>query len=224
MEDKNKNEVVKKRQLTSQEKEVIQKIKERGPAKGKGIFAVSDTDEGNKSASPFSRDETLSLQDKLDEYQARIFEATGCINQYVGIHCITKAGEALTPTGADMKKTVEVANYIAQATASMSPNDEIEGQLVSQLVVLHEQAMNWLGRALRTERVDFANTYLNGASKLLTRHHETLASLLKYRRGGEQRVHVEHVHVHDGGRAIVGNVGTGGGLNQKNEEGPHAKV
>lgn len=84
--------------------------------------------------------------------------------------------------------------------------------------------MDWLGRAHRTERVDFANVYLNGASKLLTRHHETLEALLKYRRKGEQRVHVEHVHVHGGGQAIVGNVTTGGGLNNKVEEGPHAKV
>ena len=30
--------------------------------------------------------------------------------------------------------------------------------------------------------------------------------LLKYRRRGEQRVHVEHVHVHNGGKAIVGNI------------------
>lgn len=84
--------------------------------------------------------------------------------------------------------------------------------------------MEWLGRALRTDQINFANTCLNGASKLLARHHETLASLLKYRRGDEQRVHVEHVHIHNGGQAIVGNVGTGGGPNKKSEEGPHAKV
>ncbi len=60
--------------------------------------------------------------------------------------------------------------------------------------------------------------------KLLARHHETLEALLKYRRKGEQRVHVEHVHIHDGGQAIVGNVIPGGGMNQKLEEGPHAKV
>jgi hypothetical protein len=66
--------------------------------------------------------------------------------------------------------------------------------------------MSRLGRAQRTTQADFANTYLNGASKLLVRHHETLDALMKYRRGGEQRVYVEHVHVNDGGRAIIGNV------------------
>lgn len=82
--------------------------------------------------------------------------------------------------------------------------------MIAQLVVLQEQAMNWLGRAQQAERVDFANIYLNGASKLLTRHHETLEALLKYQRKGEQPVHVEHVHVHGGGQAIVGNVMSGG--------------
>ena len=62
-------------------------------------------------------------------------------------------GEVLIPSGADMKETVEVANYMTQSTASMLPNDKVEGQLVSQLVVLYEQAMNWLGNAQRTERI-----------------------------------------------------------------------
>lgn len=68
---------------------------------------------------------------------------------------------------------------------SLEPRDEIEGQLLAQLAVLHQHSMSWLGRAMRTEKVNFANVYLNGASKLLTRHHETLATLMKYRRGGE---------------------------------------
>ncbi len=33
-----------------------------------------------------------------------------------------------------------------------------------------------------------------------------MAALKKYRTGGEQMVKVEHVHVHEGGQAIVGDV------------------
>ncbi|OJU81613.1 MAG: hypothetical protein BGO10_08375 [Chlamydia sp. 32-24] len=128
------------------------------------------------------------------------------------------------PTKAKGKELARQLNGLAQAMQALAPQDEYEGQLIAQLIVLHEQAMDWLGRAIRTERVDFANVYLNGASKLLTRHHETLDMLLKYRRKGEQRVHVEHVHVYGGGQAIVGNVSTGDRMNKKTEEGPHAKV
>lgn len=76
--------------------------------------------------------------------------------------------------------------------------------------------MNILGQVIRTEIVNFANVYLNGASKLLTRHLEMLKALLKYRRKGELRVHVEHVHVPRGGQAIVGNVSSEGRDETKN--------
>jgi len=39
---------------------------------------------------------------------------------------------------------------------------------------------------------------------------------------GQQRVTVEHVHVHKGGQAIVGNVSPGGGVSSKLEEQPVA--
>ena len=43
---------------------------------------------------------------------------------------------------------------------ALAPQDEYEGQLVAQLIVLHDHSMDWLGRAIRTERMDFANIYL----------------------------------------------------------------
>ncbi len=42
-----------------------------------------------------------------------------------------------------------------------------------------------------------------------------MEALRKYRNGGEQKVTVEHVNVHEGGQAIVGNVQGGGGANDK---------
>ncbi len=49
-------------------------------------------------------------------------------------------------------------------------------------------------------------------------------ALKRYRTGGEQRVVVEHVHVHEGGRAIVGTVNQGGrGTNETRDQG-HAKA
>ena len=49
-------------------------------------------------------------------------------------------------------------------------------------------------------------------------------ALAKLRRGGTQKVRVEHVHVYPGGQAIVGNVnqipGAGGAI--QNEQQPHA--
>src|SRR4051812_855420 len=46
----------------------------------------------------------------------------------------------------------------------------------------------------------------NLAVKLLRTYTTQIEALAKLRRGGEQRVRIEHVHVHEGAQAIVGNV------------------
>lgn len=217
-----KNEKISHRDLTVQENVAIDQMKQRRKENPVTIFKVTQTDDSETLSLAY--DEGLASLDRDQLMDTQIMEATGATNSEVGIQLLLNVGNAVVSAKADRSKMATQLNAVAQSMQALSPQDEYEGQLIAQLVVLHEQAMDWLGRAQRTERVDFANIYLNGASKLLTRHHETLEALLKYRRKGEQRVHVEHVHVHDGGQAIVGNVIPGGGMNQKLEEGPHAKV
>ncbi len=51
-----------------------------------------------------------------------------------------------------------------------------------------------------------------------------MEALKRYRTGGEQRMTVEHVHVHQGGQAIVGTVNQGGrGTSETRDQG-HAKA
>lgn len=217
-----KKEPAKKRNLTTQEQKTISSLKQKGIAESHPIFRAGK--EKDKETIEFALDEKLEHNDALDLIYARIFNATGSANRIIGLHMISKAGKALISSKATNNEIAEQLDILTQSMQALAPQDDYEGQLVAQLLILHDHALDWLGRANRSERVDFANVYLNGASKLLNRHHETLEALLKYRRKGEQRVHVEHVHVHGGGQAIVGHVTTGGGLNQKLEEGPHAKV
>ena len=65
---------------------------------------------------------------------------------------------------------------------------------------------------------------LSQANKL-SRTYATLVEALNRHRGkGQQKVTVEHVHVHSGGQAVVGMVGNpGGGDPPKSEDQPHAK-
>lgn len=65
----------------------------------------------------------------------------------------------------------------------------------------------------------------SGPRRKLSRTHAALLDALNRHRGkGQQKVTVEHVHVHSGGQAIVGNVnGPGGGDAAKSEEQSHAK-
>ena len=86
------------------------------------------------------------------------------------------------------------------------PKDEIEAMLASQMAVTHALAMGFLGRAKRAELVPQLDTFGSLAVKLLRAYTAQVEALAKLRRNGEQTVRVEHVHVHPGGQAVVGNV------------------
>jgi hypothetical protein len=194
------------------------------PSIGGDIFQVSDGVEGEGKGVRPIYEKNLSFKDAKDEFYARLYAATGSANYEVGISLLSGACEATAKKTESLEDLVNHLNIIAKMIQELEPRDGVEGQLLVQLIVLHQQSMSWLGSAMRTERVDFANTYLNGASKLLARHHETLEALINYRRRSEQRVYVEHVNVNDGGKAIIGDVFSGREVSKKIEEGPHAKV
>jgi hypothetical protein len=65
---------------------------------------------------------------------------------------------------------------------------------------------------------------LSQANKL-SRTYAVLLDALNHHRGkGQQKVTVEHVHVHAGGQAVVGTIETpGGGDDSKSGDQPHAK-
>ena len=62
---------------------------------------------------------------------------------------------------------------------------------------------------------------LKQANKLSRTYATLLEALNRHRGKGQQKVTVEHVHVHNGGQAIVGNV-EGGGIRSNSENQPHA--
>ena len=64
----------------------------------------------------------------------------------------------------------------------------------------------------------------NLAVKLLRTYTMQMEALQRCRGKGEQKMTVEHVHVYQGGQAIVGAVHQGGGPRTKTEEQPHAQA
>jgi hypothetical protein len=106
--------------------------------------------------------------------------------------------------------------------AGISPNDEFEGMLAAQLVASHNAAMECHRRAMIAEQTfEGRRENLNQANKLSRTHATLLEALNRHRGKGQQKVTVEHVHVHSGGQAVVGNV-EGGGVRTKSENQPHA--
>src|SRR5262245_23401849 len=110
------------------------------------------------------------------------------------------------------------------AMIGIAPRDELEGMIAAQLIACHNASMECYRRAMLNEQTfEGRREALNQASKLSRTYATLIESLNRHRGKGTQKVTVEHVHVHEGGQAIVGHVETpGGGLSSKAKDQPHA--
>jgi hypothetical protein len=100
----------------------------------------------------------------------------------------------------------QLFNGALAAIDGVRPRNEIEAMLAGQMVVTHTLALELLGRARAATHIPQADAAGNLAIKLLRTFTAQTEALAKLRRGVEQTVRVEHVHVHSGGQAVVGNV------------------
>jgi hypothetical protein len=113
----------------------------------------------------------------------------------------------------------------AAALVGIGPRDEIEGMIGAQLLAAHNAAMECYRRAMIHEQTFEGRREALSQANKLSRTYATLVEALNRHRGkGQQKVTVEHVHVHAGGQAVVGMVeAPGGGDRTKSEDQPHAK-
>ena len=108
----------------------------------------------------------------------------------------------------------------AQATAAalkgIAPQDTIEGMLAAQMVAVYKASMECLSRGLHPDQsAEVSHFNLNQANKLM-RTYILLMESLENKRGkkiSEQKVTVEHVHIHQGAQAVIGS------LNQQGDPG-----
>lgn len=109
------------------------------------------------------------------------------------------------------QKNDHSVNIVNQVLADYEPKDSIEAKLCLQAHTLHAQGMQYLSKAENSNTLPQSDFYMKNALKLLKLHNETVEALNRHRRGGTQRVLVQHVQVNDGGKAVVGGVFEGGG-------------
>ena len=94
---------------------------------------------------------------------------------------------------------------VMAALAGIAPKDEIEAMVAAQLIACHQAAMECYRRAMLPDQsFEGRRENLNQANKLARTYAALIAALDKHRGKGQQKVTVEHVHVHDGGQAVVG--------------------
>jgi hypothetical protein len=116
------------------------------------------------------------------------------------------------------------ATAILAFLVGVKPTDTVEGMMAAQLFASHAAAMECYRRAmLPGQSLEVKQIQLTLAAKLTKANATQVEALKKYRSKGQQKVIVEHVHVYQGGQAVVGNVAPGGGGDGRKEEvQPHA--
>jgi len=108
---------------------------------------------------------------------------------------------------------------------TIQPTNSLERMLAGQLASLHSTALRLLAKSLdhAAYAADFKSQWqreqnveacrvANTAARLLSSFNEGALALQKLRTGGKQTVVVQHVHVSEGGQAVIaGDMTTGGG-------------
>lgn len=100
--------------------------------------------------------------------------------------------------------------YVTSIIASIAPRDEMEAMLAAQMAAVHNASMTFARRLAHVENIKQQDSAERAFNKLCRTFTAQLETLKRYRTGGQQKMTVEHVHVHPGGQAIVGDVHTGG--------------
>jgi hypothetical protein len=135
----------------------------------------------------------------------RLKKALGtCSSAFVNASLIQLQGAARLPGGGISEIAVNSALALIEAA---EPRDEIEGALALQMACTHIAAMAILSRfegGFSTER----RTALFGtaAARLMRTYVVQVEAFRRLRQGGSQFMRVEHVHVNEGGQAVIGNV------------------
>jgi len=108
------------------------------------------------------------------------------------------------------KPDVGQLNTAIAMVAGIGPRDGLEAMLAVQMVSVQMASMAFLRKMNHTETIPQLDIQERTVNKLMRTFTSQMEALRKHRNGGNQKVVVEHVHVHEGGQAIVGNVTHGG--------------
>jgi hypothetical protein len=139
------------------------------------------------------------------DWWQRLNKALGTTSSdFVNASLLQLQAAARSPFGTVSEIHINAALAMIEAAA---PKDEIEGALAVQMACTHTAAMAVLAKldsGFGTERRIAA--FGSAAARLLRAYATQVEVLRRLRHGCHQFVRVEHVHVNDGGQAVIANV------------------
>ena len=155
-------------------------------------------------------------------WRAQLMAAFGTTSETVAHVEVERIAKALRQRDGKIDRA-ELDTVIA-IVSGQQPKNEIEAMIVCQMAVTHSLTMRSYGNLNRSDNIQQQDSNALTIARLTKAFASQVDALAKLRRGGEQRVVVEHVHIHAGGQAIVGAVthtGAPRGLIE-NQGQPHA--
>ncbi len=106
-------------------------------------------------------------------------------------------------------------NFMLSVIAGVEPRDQVEAMLAAQMAATHMATMSFASRLASTTIIYEAEAAEKAFNKLARTFTTQMEALNRYRGKGQQKMTVEHVHVNEGGQAIIGSVDKGGGGDEK---------
>lgn len=173
-------------------------------------------------------DNPVTLHVDPDEPAGRLHRLGGSKSDVWNNLIANQAMQALWLKNSSSEERDNQLTGTVAALMGIAPKDELEGMLAAQAIAAHNAAMECYRRAMIPEQTfEGRKASLDQANKLSRTYATILEALNRHRGKGQQKVTVEHVHVHAGGQAVVGNVNSskeGGGGTYETEDQPHAKI
>ena len=171
---------------------------------------------------------TTVVADNPDDRKGRLKNIGGSQSDHWNNTLANQAMQALWVKNSSAAERDKQLSATVAALIGIAPKDELEGMMAGQMVAAHNAAMECYRRAMIGEQsFEGRRENLTQANKLSRTYAALVEALNRHRGKGQQKVTVEHVHVHAGGQAVVGMVAApgqpGGGDDSKFEEQPHAK-
>ena len=171
--------------------------------KASGASETSKAPPRIRKPSP-THDQYLAPTADLDGYRVHLREAFGktMSEEFVSV-MLGKLIEALKPNPFD-KLEEGTMNAALAIIASAQCQSELEALIAVEIVATGFAGLRFLRQSQHSMTDEYIRTYGPSANKLLRLQLDLIRTLDSLRRGHKQTVEVRHVHVHDGGQAVVG--------------------
>ena len=174
---------------------------------------------------PTANAPTTVVADDPEDRKGRLKNIGGSQSDHWNNTLANQAVQSLWMKNSSPEERDKQLSATVAALMGIGPKDELEGMMAAQLVAAHNAAMECYRRAMIGEQsFEGRRENLAQANKLSRTYAALVEALNRHRGKGQQKVTVEHVHVHAGGQAVVGAVAAERGVASGNQRQPHAQA